>query len=247
MGSSPPNLLPGSSTMTRTLEELSQRLADVATELRAAGALPQDLVVNEIQTSCRSFHDLRDKALALVDLLTESSATSPTEPKPQKGIELLLQFATEAQRKSVHEEKSRLRAMTILDRILSLIHRDQADFLPLLEVQMKAKTLRDTLKFDESPEAFLETTLLAQGRHPLAELLTLVEGHKDLEDDLWLLLKHAVEESFGKSLAMSAARGKLGPSPTRFAMSHSARSREERPAPPTIPPARLGRNAVVRV
>jgi hypothetical protein len=233
--------------MPRTLEELSQQLADVAKALQASGALPQDLVVNEIQTSCRSFHDLRDKSLELVDLLTETPTTSPTEAMPRKGIETLLQFATEAQRKSVHEEKSRVRAMTILDRILSLIHRDHADFFPLHEVQMKAKALRDKLKFDESPEAYSEATLLAQGRHPLAELLTLVEGHKDLEDDLWLLLKHAVEESFGKTLAMSAARGKLGPSPTRFAVAHSMSSHGERPASSASPIARVERNAVVRV
>jgi hypothetical protein len=57
---------------------------------------------------------------------------------------------------------------------------------------------------------------LAQGRHPLAELLTLVEGHDTLDDDLWLLLKHAVAENFGNALAMSADRGKLCPSPSRL-------------------------------
>jgi hypothetical protein len=50
----------------------------------------------------------------------------------------------------------------------------------------------------------------------LAEFLTLVEGAHDLEDDLWLLLKQATIEHYGKSLAVSAARGKLGPSSPRL-------------------------------
>ncbi len=208
---------------TRTVEELSQRLASLARELRASGSLPADTVVDEIATSCRSFKELRDKALEIVDILVGTSSTVPTAAGSMKELDALIQFATEVQRKKVHEEKSRLRALTILDRILSLIHRDRPEFLPLHEIQAQAKTLQNTLRVYEGQDIHPEVSLLAQGRHPLAEFLTLVEGHDDLEDDLWLLLTHAVEEHFGKSLAMSAARGKLCPAATRLSIDHSAR------------------------
>ena len=108
----------------------------------------------------------------------------------------------------MQEEQDRVRTFTVLDRLLSLKHRDQADFPPLEAVRAKAKILRDELRA-HGTNVHPDLILLAQGRHPLAELLTLVEGHDDLDDDLWLLLKHAVAEHFGNALALSAARGKL--------------------------------------
>jgi hypothetical protein len=102
-----------------------------------------------------------------------------------------------------------------------LNHREQPDFQPLDEVQSKARVLQETIRAFEGPNLHPDVQALAQGRHPLAEFLTLAEGHDTLDDDLWLLLKHAVEEHFGKSLAFSAARGKLGPSPTCSAADRS--------------------------
>lgn len=201
-----------------TVEELSHRLAEVAKELRTSGALPSDTVVDGIPASCRSFKELRDKALEIVDALAGSSSTAPTAAGSVQELEALLQFITEAQRKKVQEEKARVRALTILDRILSLIHRDRPEFPPLHDAQVKAKAIQENLRTQEGPEVHSAINLLAQGRHPFAELLTLVEGHQDLEDDLWLLLTHAVEEHFGKSLAMSAARGKLCTATTRVSL-----------------------------
>ena len=115
-----------------------------------------------------------------------------------------------------------MHALTILDRILSLIHREQPEFQPLDEVLAKANALQEALRSHDGPAAHPEANPLAQGRHPLAELLTLVEGYEDLDNDLWLLLKHAAAENFRESLAMSAARGKLCSSPTRLNTDHSS-------------------------
>lgn len=221
METSQADLLKDFTVVTRTFEQLSQRLTDVAEQVRNSGIPPSEGLIEEIASSRRSFTELRDRAIELVSLLAESSSKAPDEIGSIKDLEALLQLITEAQRKKAHEEKARLRALTILDRILSLIHREQPDFPPLDDAQAKAKALREILRTHTGPEVHPEMNPLAQGRHPLAELLTLVEGYEDLDDDLWLLLKHAVAENFGKSLAMSAARGKLCPSPTRLTPDYS--------------------------
>ncbi len=216
METSQTDLLQDFTLVTRTFQQLGQRLTDVAEQVRTSGLLPSESLIDEIATSRRSFTELRDKALVLAGLLAGSPAKTPNEIGSMKDLEALLQLVAETQRKKSQEEKSRLRALTILDRILSLVHRDQPQFSPLEEVQTKAKALLDILRSHDAPESHPDVHPLAQGRHPLSELLTLVEGYEDLDDDLWLLLKHAVAENFGKSLAMSAARGKLCPSPTRM-------------------------------
>jgi len=217
METSHTDLLKDFTVVTRTFEQLSQRLTDVAEQVRTSGVPPSESLIDEIASSRRSFAELRDRAIELVSLLAESPSRTPEEIGSIKDLEALLHLLTEAQRKKAQEEKARLRALTILDRIL----REQQDVPPLDDTQAKARTLRETLRAYNGPEAHPEVSPLAQGRHPLAELLALVEGYEDLDDDLWLLLKHAVAENFGKSLAISAARGKLCPSPTHLTSDNS--------------------------
>jgi hypothetical protein len=202
--------------VTRTFEQLGQRLTDVAEQVRTFGVLPSEDLIDAITMTRRSFEELRTKAIELVGLLGQSSAKIPEDIGSVKDLEALLQAVTEAQRKRAQGEKVRLRALTMLDHILSLIHREEPEFRPLEEVQAAAKALRETLRASEDPEVHPEANALAQGRHPLAEFLTLVEGYNQLDDDLWLLLQHAVAEHFGKPLAMSAARGRLCQSPARL-------------------------------
>ncbi len=209
MEASQAEILKNFTLVTRRFEELSHRLTAVAEQASMAGALPAERMIDHIATSRRSFNELREQALELVCLLATSTATTPGDIQSIKDIDSLLAFMTEAQRKRTQHEQDRIRAFTVLDRVLSLIHRDQAEFPALEAVQAKATILRDELRAHNGTEVHPDLKLLAQGRHPLAELLTLAEGYHDLDDDLWLLLKHAVAEHFGKPLAMSAARGKL--------------------------------------
>lgn len=219
--------------VTQTFEHLGQRLTEVAEQVRTFGVLPSEDLIDTITTTRRSFEELRAKAIDLVGLLGHSSAKSPEDVGSVKDLEALLQTITEVQRKRAQGEKVRLRALTILDHILSLVHREQPEFNPLAEVQAEAKSLRETLRASEDPDVHPEASALAQGRHPLAEFLTLVEGYHQLDDDLWLLLQHAVAEHFGKPLAMSAARGKLCQSPARLIPDRLA-CEPQNGSPPTV-------------
>jgi hypothetical protein len=221
MDTSHTDLLQDFSLVTKSFEQLGQRLSEVAEQVRTTGTLPSESLIEEITASRRNFTDLRARAIELVGLMSETPNAAAEEIGSMKELEALLQVAAEAQRKRAQQEKVRTRALTVLDRLLSLVHRDQPDFAPLSECQAKSRTLREAIRDHASSELHPDVTALAQGRHPLAELLTLVEGYDDLDDDLWLLLKYAVAENFGKSLAMSAARGKLCPPPTRMNPEHS--------------------------
>ena len=221
--------------VTQTFEHLGQRLTDVAEQVRTLGMLPSEDLIDAITTTRRSFQELRAKAIELVGLLGHPPATIPEDIGSVKDLEALLQAVNEAQRKRAQGEKVRLRALTILDHILSLIHREQPEFPPLREVQAEAKALRETFRASVDPDPHPEVNALAQGRHPLAEFLTLVEGHNQLDDDLWLLLQHAVAEHFGKPLAMSAARGKLYQTPARLIPDHSPLERQNSSLPDDTP------------
>jgi hypothetical protein len=166
-------------------------------------------MVDELMASRKGFAELRDRAVELAGLLAAPPTKTPEEISSMKDLEALVQLVAEAQEKRAADDKMRLRALTVLDRILCLVHRDTADFPSLHECQAKARELRDAITGHLGADLHPEALSLAQGRHPFSELLTLIEGHEDLDDDLWLLLKNAVTGGFGKPLALSAARGKL--------------------------------------
>lgn len=209
MDTTPTDLMKDLDSITHTFTQLSQRLSEVADQVRTQGIPPAEGLLEELAASRRNFTELRDRAIELAGLLATVPAKAPEEISSIKELEALLQLVTEAQARKASDDKLRERALTVLDRILSLTHRDLLEFAPLLDCHAKARELRNAVTARAWPDVHPDTTALAQGRHPFAELLTLVEGHDDLDDDLWLLLKHAVAEGFGKSLALSAARGKL--------------------------------------
>lgn len=209
MDTTPTDLLKDLDSITETFAQLSQRLSDVADQVRTQGIPPAEELLEELAASRRNFTELRDRAIELAGLLAALPTKAPDEISSIKELEALLQLVTEAQAKKAIDDKLRERALIVLDRILSLTHRDLQEFAPLTDCHTKARELRSALLALPWPDLHPDATALAQGRHPFAELLALVEGHDDLEDDLWLLLKHAVAEGFGKSLALSAARGKL--------------------------------------
>ncbi|MGC9524588.1 MAG: hydrogenase [Limnospira sp.] len=102
------------------------------------------------------------------------------------------------------------KAIALLDRVLALTHGDQPDFAPLQKAQEQARQLKQKLAIAPAPEA----EALAENRHPLAILLTLLDSAQTLDDERWAALAETVETAFGKALAVAISRGKITPPST---------------------------------
>jgi hypothetical protein len=112
------------------------------------------------------------------------------------------------QEKKAALSEARTKVMTVLDRILAISHVDGPNFTALVQCQAKAREIRqaalDPRAFDsENAPAFLEST------PSFAALLTMIENRDALDDDKFAALEDAVTQSFGKTLAVAATRGKL--------------------------------------
>ena len=195
--------------VSETFSQLSEKLAEVSSDLRASGIPPSQNLPKEIAESRNNFDDLRNRAIELAGVLSASAAKRPEDIASLKDLKALLQSLSDAEDKKSADERIREQALTTLDRIMSLVHRNGGRFQPLLTCQAKARELRKAVTESTWPDMHPEAVVLAHRRHPFAELLTLVEEYDQLDDDLWLVLKHAVSESFGKKLSLAAARGKL--------------------------------------
>src|SRR3954447_7533341 len=98
------DLLHDFAQVTRTFEQLSQRLADVAEQVRTSGTLPSETLIDDITKSRKSFSDLRDRALELLGLMAELPSRTSDDIGSMKDLETVLQLVAEAQRKKVQEE-----------------------------------------------------------------------------------------------------------------------------------------------
>ncbi len=211
MGDTHADLARDLDVISQRFNDLSGRLIRMAEELRGSGNPPDETVIQELAVSRQTFNDLSARALEVAGLL----AVSPSKPSEGVGslreLESLLHSLAEAETRRAAEEDKKLLAINVLDHILGLAHRGAAMFQPLIDCQAKADALKQAIASLTWPDIHPEVEMLVQGRHPLAELFTLVKENESLDDDLWQLLEQEIAEAFGKPLSLAAARGRLIP------------------------------------
>jgi hypothetical protein len=195
-------------TISDRFSDLGESLLAAARQLHAPGVLPSDDLLGAI-AACRSdFLALRDRSCALAGSLHVSHAP-PDHLASLHDLTSLLDDLAEAE---VHQNKSeevRKRALWVLDRVLSLTHASVPDFGALRDCHEKAGALRHSIETGGWKSLPAESEHLAEGEHPFAHLLSLIEDRDELSDELWASMHESVGAAFGKPLAAAAARAKL--------------------------------------
>ncbi|WP_406699620.1 hypothetical protein V5E97_12235 [Singulisphaera sp. Ch08] len=187
---------------------LGERLLGAARQLHSPGAPPPEGLIEELGQARREFVGLRDRTKERAEALQIALPAAETLDTIQ-GLTAVLDLVVESEIRQVKSEESRRRAVSILDRVLTLTHSGDHEFAPLRDCQDQARTLRDAISGGSWSDLPPETERLAEGEHPFANLLALVEDRDVLHDDLWASLHDTIGTTFGKSLAAAAARSKL--------------------------------------
>src|SRR2546426_5691158 len=189
---------------------LAETLAQTAGQLQGAGTLPAESLLDEIAKVRTDFVDVRQRVLEAARSLS-INARGMSEIDSLKALGPVLETVVQAlaaQEKRAALAEARTRVMAVLDRVLTVSHVDGPNFGALVQCQAKAREIRqaalDPKAFDgENAPAFLEST------PSFAALLTMIENREALDDDKFAALEDAVTQSFGKTLAVAATRGKL--------------------------------------
>lgn len=180
---------------------LGDRLLDAAHILQEQGT-PLDVdLIQQLDRYRQDFTNLRSQALQLA----ESSPISPVESQINSLTDLknFLQQLHPAS-ESAHRET----AVRVLDRVLQVTHRDTPNQPQLLACKDKAKQLKERILAAET-EASSEAQEIADGEHPFAYMLELLEKGDTLDDDRWAQMQDKVATAFGQPLAVALSRGKL--------------------------------------
>ena len=104
----------------------------------------------------------------------------------------------------------------LLERVLSMSHQDQPEFVPLAECQLAACRIREQLAADQLPADVISE--IVDGVHPLGAMARLVDDTEQLDDSRWSDLQAAVRDNAadcfggpfkGEALFTAVSRGKL--------------------------------------
>src|SRR5713101_2825477 len=189
---------------------LAETLAQTAGHLQGSGTLPAESLLDEIAKVRTDFVDVRQRVLEAARSLS-INAPGMSEIDSLNALGPVLETVVQAlavQEKRAALAEARTQVMAVLDRVLTVSHIDGPNFGALVQCQAKAREIRqaalDPKAFDgENAPAFLE------GTPSFAALLSMIEGREALDDDKFAALEDTVTQSFGKTLAVAATRGKL--------------------------------------
>jgi hypothetical protein len=223
------------SALTRRFTDLGARLGDAAQALAESGAPPPDGLLEDLAGARTEFMQLRTD---VINAAEAASVPPSAEPESLTDLEPLLEAiaaAIEAQAKRARLEETRDRLVGTLDMVLDLVHRDDPQFAALAGCHTRARELREMAMALTDPDAPEAAELGTLGQCFL-DLLTMLETREGLDDERYGQLEESVSRAFGRSLAVAAARGRLG-----LASEIALEAPPEPPAPEplSVPPPEL--------
>ncbi len=195
-------------SLQETFRELSLRLAEAAGNLGRSGRPPSEDIIQQLDGAHRRFRELQEGAFQLA---AGEHMAAPTVSDRATIPDLLALLRQVDETRTIRQKKQDQlqKARCVLDRVLSIVHKNSASFAPLADLHAKASGLRDQALAESDQPVIPELENLAEGRHPYCDFLHLLEHHEDIDDDRWVQLNESITQAFGKPLAIATARKKL--------------------------------------
>ncbi|WP_445301695.1 AAA family ATPase [Microcoleus sp. MON1_C1] len=203
------DLLKQLTALEDVFSQLEARLSEASRKLLDPGIPISQKLIQELDESRENFIQLRDKVLELAEYLAVSPTLTTEEIGSLADIKSVLERVNLAEKQKSAIALVRDSALRVLERILAIAHRVESNFQSLLECQEKARELQRAISESQESDLHPDTQLLADGNHPFSKLLTLIAEWEEADDERLASLQEVVAESFGRTLAMAAVRGKL--------------------------------------
>jgi hypothetical protein len=195
--------------LTQRFVDLGARLGEAAQGLQEAGAPPPNGLTEALAGARGQFQQLRSQALTVADA---AGVPAPAQPESLHEIEPLLAAIAVALRERARREaleRVQQGAIAVLDRVLEILHQDEAQFPALVGCHARARDARAVVLALTEIESE-ETRRVIDGIRPFSDLLALVETRDGADDDRYAATEESVSRAFGRPLAVAAARGRLG-------------------------------------
>ncbi|MGL6280960.1 MAG: hydrogenase [Microcoleaceae cyanobacterium] len=187
-------------SLLNTYPNLGMRLSLAAKELQNAGVPLQESLLAELTNYQQDFNTLKSQVLELA-----KSREIPTKILISlKDIENTFSHINSSNQPANNDSEQ---AIALLNRVLSLSHKEDNNFAPLQSVKTKAQELLKAVS--QAGKNHPDIKSLMTGSHPVAAVLKMVEEQDKLGDEQWLALEEKVTTAFDKKLVLAINRSKL--------------------------------------
>jgi class 3 adenylate cyclase len=204
---------------------LGAELVEASQVLQTAGELPPDALGRQLAALRIAFGALSSRVFQRAAQAGVNITQSAERITSLAELEPLLEAITQAEagrvaareRAVAEDDGSRQaaleaavqRAIGVLNRVLGVSHPEDPAFHPLLECQAKASELRLKLSRVAATNRDYSAHRVDEATRPFADLLALVDGQEDVDDERWMGLEESVGRVFGRQLLIAASRGRL--------------------------------------
>ena len=174
--------------LQRELSALRSRFTDTgqraaaAAEAMTATFLPEAELIDALAETGRAFVTFRRSLLEHVAPL--SPIPDATALTSLAHLESVLHAAIQAEEQRVRQaawDLARETALTTLDRVMGLVHREDAAFASLVACQAQARELHLFINSQQPEDMEHEATIVNGRVRPFAELVALVDGFDALD------------------------------------------------------------------
>lgn len=199
------------SSVNRLSEEatrLAESLSAAAQALESDGLLPSRNLSSELS----AFQHRHEALRSTVDRVLIDGGSDVRLPANNPTLSDILAAvdALEAHERALEAARmTRKSALNVLDTVARIRHLDDAGFPALEALHAKAAAVREQVAQEHGETVSVVAQELADGRHSICDLHTLMMHADDLADDEWARCHDRVAAEFGRQLATAAARNKL--------------------------------------
>lgn len=225
-------LLQSFGQLSDRLRQLGSAMAESAQKALTSGALPAPGLAEEMILIQQSFVELRKQ---IADLAVSFGLEMDAAATETSSLPALKQLLEKAVRQGIENDNARMRAISVLDRVLALQHRDQNEFPALQSCQAKAHKLRRKLNDAEGTQWRTHAAELLEGRDAFSALLNIIE-HPDAEAGEAIVWEDQVEKAFDRTLQFAASRGRIIESNNQPVHARETAPPEAPAPPPPQPP-----------
>ncbi|MCE7981188.1 MAG: hypothetical protein DYG89_08365 [Caldilinea sp. CFX5] len=192
---------------------LAQYLSVAAEQLRLHGRLPAQEIIAATNSFRSNFATVAN-TIALLDTPTDSPIIAENLTQELSVDDLVTSFTRlwqvqEQQRaEQLRMEQLRSEALRLLARVRALVHRSQSAFPPLVACQQAAALLQQQIEAG-TDLPIEQLILLAEGKHPLAGVLILIEAGAKLDDETFNTIYTQVTSHYDSALVTAILRDRI--------------------------------------
>ena len=187
-------------------QDLRATLKKVCENLKKPGSPPPPEILTKIKNATNSFDELKSS----VTKWAKSVQMSDTEAQELDSIEAITTFSKNIVARQDHLQQDE-KVLEYINRALSIKYATEGEsFLPLEDFRSDLNKLKNRISTSPvSGEAEKDRTQILENKHPINDLLTLLEHGDELDDERYGQISEIISEKYGRTFSAAAVRGRL--------------------------------------